>query len=77
MKSAIYVEDGLTQVVLTPETEAEKMALKLAEEGGTISVYRGSFYGCRGGWTRHMERPSPYGSDDESLILVCRPKETA
>lgn len=67
MKTAIYIEDGLTQVVLTPETKHEEVVLKVAEEGKHVSVKRGSFYECRGGWTRH-------GTDDVSLFLIVRDK---
>jgi len=28
MKTAIYIEDGMTQIVITPETDFDKAALK-------------------------------------------------
>jgi hypothetical protein len=70
VKSAIYVEQGVTQVVLTPENEWEKNALRMvydAMQNGTASAYEGEFYECRGGWNRW----APYGgtSDDRSLIV--------
>lgn len=65
MKSAIYIRDGRTQVVLTPESDIEKMALSSVEKGSgsQLQTYRGSFYDCRGGWVRQ-------GPGDESLIFV-------
>ena len=64
MKSAIYIRDGRTQVVLTPESDLEKSALKQIEDaGGEVFTTRGSFYDCEGGWTRE-------GGSDESLIFV-------
>jgi hypothetical protein len=64
MKVAIYVEDGWTQLVLTPENEWEKSVTKAVSEGPQpAQIKRGSFYQCQGGWVRQ-------GSDDESLMLV-------
>lgn len=65
MKTAIYIENGLVQLVLTPENEWEKSALR-SFEGGVpkATIHHGSFYDCRGGWTRHSE-----GTNDRSLIL--------
>lgn len=76
MKTALYIEDGLLQVVLTPETEPEKAILRLVENKETTRLYRGSFYSCRGGWVRQRDLPCGgnwYQSgheDDNSLILV-------
>lgn len=64
MKIALYIEDGREQIVLTPQTETEKGILgKLHDGTRTLNVYRGSFYQCNGGWTRHYE-------DDRSSIIV-------
>lgn len=65
MKAAIYIREGRTQVVLTPESDWEKNALTAIEETpqGDLIIHRGSFYDCRGGWTRE-------GSGDASLIFV-------
>lgn len=66
MKVAIYVENGRTQLVLTPETDWEKQATKSISDNPTnLQVHKGSFYACQGGWIRQ-------GSglvDDESLML--------
>lgn len=74
MKVAIYIEDGVTQLVLTPEGEWEKNAVGNIEEGAArIVVRRGSFYECQGGW--HRYRQPLYGfagarnGYDHSLIL--------
>lgn len=83
MKVAIYIEDGVTQLVLTPESEWEKSAtFKLVGEGErALTVHRGSFYHCRGGWTRQgdgFSGMSAYGAiDDDSLILRVEPKRLA
>lgn len=65
MKSAIFIRDGLLQVVLTPESDIDKMACKELSENKSLEVYQGSFYQCRGGWHRE-------GTDDSSTIFVCR-----
>ena len=84
MKIAFYIEDGLEQVVLTPESDIEKAILgKLREgEGREMTICRGSFYECNGGWMRQKLPPetSIYNSgfrrldDDSSTIIVLRPK---
>jgi len=63
MKTAIYIEDGVVQLVLTPEEEFEKNAFHtFREKRLSAKIYDGSFYKCNGGWNRH-------GPDDISLIL--------
>jgi len=76
MKTAIYIEDGVVQLVITPETEFEKNALSTFEEHPLkAQIFTGSFYGCQGGWIRQKGSPvyvSPgmgRDTDDRSLIL--------
>lgn len=54
MKSAIYLNEGTTQVVLTPENEWEKSALK--------------FYECQGGWYRQPSY-SEYQSEEKNSLI--------
>jgi hypothetical protein len=83
MKTAIYIEDGLVQLVITPESEFEKNALStLRDKPLDAQLFAGSFYDCRGGWVRQTAlRESPVSSfrnaerSDESLILVAREGE--
>lgn len=73
MKTAIYIEQGVTQLVLTPENEWEKSIIRNIRQGeNKVAIRRGSFYHCQGGWARQ-------GNDDESLILVTgiNPSESA
>jgi hypothetical protein len=76
MKIALYIEDGLEQVVLTPESETEKAILAKIHDGSRdISLKRGTFYGCRGGWTRHRDTYSslhgaPENQDDSTMIVL-------
>lgn len=68
MKTAIYIENGLTQLVLTPESPWEQNIVKSMTEGTQpVEIKRGSFYECRGGWVRMGEC-----EDDASLILVTK-----
>lgn len=63
MKTAIYIEDGITQLVLTPENDWEKQVISCIEDGSeSVRILRGSFYECRGNFIRQ-------GTGDESLIL--------
>lgn len=63
MKTAIYIEDGRTQIVLTPETDWERNACAGLKDGVQLDVKQGSFYHCQGGWIRQ-------GSDDRSIMLT-------
>jgi hypothetical protein len=76
MKTAIYIEDGLTQLVLTPETQIDKKVLDEIQTPN-LKTYRGEFYGCQGGWIRHAESFGVsylgYDSDsNRSLIFVIK-----
>jgi len=80
MKSAIYIEDGLVQLVITPETEFEKKSLVPFSEGKLeAKIHNGTFYDCRGGWVRQSALKEEYpGSlchkkdEDSSIILTIR-----
>lgn len=66
MKIALYIEDGLEQIVLTPESDTEKGILNKMHDGSrSIEVKKGSFYECRGGWVRSS-------ADDTSTMIVLR-----
>ena len=73
VKTAIYIEDGVVQLVITPENEFEKSALSSFEgKEADAQVFSGSFYDCRGGWIRQQRFTQNYGygeSNDRSLIL--------
>jgi len=69
MKIALYVEDGLEQIVLTPQTDTEKSLLgKLHDKGRLMNLYKGEFYNCAGGWTRH-------GPSENSTIIQLIPTD--
>lgn len=77
MKTAIYIEDGVVQLVVTPETEFEKNALSgFRDKPLEAKLFVGQFYDCRGGWVRQKDYyPHSYGernSDEQSLILTTR-----
>lgn len=73
MKTAIYIEDGTVQLVVTPETEFEKNALSgFRDKPLEAKLFVGQFYDCRGGWVRQADyRPHDWNQHkgDESLIL--------
>ena len=79
MKTAIYIEDGTVQLVITPETEFEKNALStFRDKPLDAKLFAGSFYDCRGGWvmqSAYYPSAGYYGENhrDSSLILVARP----
>jgi len=77
MKTAIYIEDGVVQLVITPETEFEKNSLQIFyNKPMDAKLFEGEFYDCRGGWVRQKQvyfGGYTYGSEDKyrdrSLIL--------
>lgn len=83
MKIALYIEDGLEQIVLTPESDTEKGILgKLHDGSREMSLKRGSFYACQGGWQRYAASSWTDGyysprerRDDESTMIVLRPAQ--
>lgn len=82
MKIALYIEDGLEQIVLTPESDVEKSILAKLDDGSRdMSIKHGSFYECRGGWTRHREAYigayDGQRQDDRSTMIVLRQRPIA
>jgi hypothetical protein len=74
MKTAIYIEDGVVQLVLTPENDFEKNALNgFAKKPLSVQIFEGTFYDCRGGWVRQSTFYQRFNFDheprDTSLIL--------
>lgn len=81
MKTSIILSDGLKQIMLTPENDNEKQALKMIapEDDISIEVKQGQFsdkpsvlgydiHECQGGWLRAWE-------DKDSVMLMLRPKK--
>jgi len=69
LKTAIYIEDGDVQLVLSPENEWEQNALKSFGDNMDVTVMRGAFYACAGGWHRHT---AIYGHEPEERSLILR-----
>ena len=83
MKTAIIIADGVKQIMFTPETPSEKLALSMItlDDNITIETKTGTFYShtplcaqgytvqkCQGDYLRAYE-------STESLMLVLTPKE--
>lgn len=75
MKTAIYIEDGVVQLVVTPESEFEKNALSGFEDKPLeAKIFVGSFYDCRGGWVKQTDFVPPSmlqtgHRGDKSIVL--------
>lgn len=66
MRIALYMENGIDQVILTPDTDKEKAILaSVFNSKSELSVKHGSFYECQGGFVRQ-------GLDKTSTILVLK-----
>jgi len=69
MRIALYLADGLEQIVLTPETSTETMILaRLADHEKEIYARRGGFYETSDG----VMQPEP-NTATSSVIIVTRP----
>ena len=81
MKTAIYIEDGVVQLVITPESDFEKSALSSFERSPIdAKVFSGSFYDCRGGWVRqsgYFGGGMFHGSDNNDRSLILRMATTS
>lgn len=59
MKTAIYIQDAVLQLVLTPETKWEENALdQLKDKELSVKFFRGEFSDCRGGYVKHFSEAS-------------------
>ena len=82
MKTAIYIEDGIVQLVITPETEFEKNSIStFRDKPLEAKIFAGSFYDCRGGWIRQQDySPRNYiggrDNEDKSLIITIKDEQT-
>lgn len=76
MKTAIYIEDGVVQLVITPESDFEKSALRSFEDKPMeAKIFAGTFYDCRGGWVRqreYFEGELYRATDNEDRSLILR-----
>jgi hypothetical protein len=69
MKTAIYIEEGITQLVLTPENNWEENVVKAIGKGDqSVQILRGEFYECRDGWVRYNGLEG-FDGDKKSLII--------
>ena len=81
MKTAIYIEDGIVQLVITPETEFEKNSIStFRDKPLEAKIFAGSFYDCRGGWIRQQDySPRNYiggrDNEDKSLIITIKDEQ--
>ncbi len=65
MRTAIYIEDGIVQLVLTPENDFEKDSIKIFNDKPLEAMmYSGHFAECKAGYMRQ------YNNEGfESLML--------
>lgn len=80
MKIALYIEDGLEQIVLTPQSDTEKAILgKLSDGSRELSIKRGSFFKVTGGFTRYATAWNGIydgrAHDDESTMIILTPPD--
>ena len=69
MRIAWYSDNGMEQVVLTPEGKYETAIINSIETKiGEVRVTKGQFAECQGGWIRHYDVGN-------SLIIYLKKKE--
>lgn len=77
MRVTFLLRDGLSQVVLTPATKADRAVLELLHDGSkVVEVHRAQFSETRGGFVRQfrLDGHSLAGSDNlPDTVLVLRP----
>lgn len=59
MKTQIYIEDGITQIILTAENDFEQSVIdKLSKANNMpkIKMFNGEFGLCKGGYVRVFEK---------------------
>jgi hypothetical protein len=71
MKTAVYLDEGNTQLVITADNDWERNILKMIHNSLPASTYWGEFYACRGGWIRQTE--DYYDKAKDSLIMRVQP----
>lgn len=69
MRVALVIMDGHEQIVLTPDTALEKALLDRLDRD-RVTIKRGSFYHCQGGWYRQSN------GDDSTILVLSKDKET-
>ena len=71
MKTAIYVEDGVTQIVFTPATEFEREILSRIsrEDVVQVRVAKGSFRRDPEGWQRFAGAGLDHEAQEQCLML--------
>ena len=73
MKTAVYIEDGATQLVLSPENDWEKSILnKLKEvsEDSTVVIRKGHFFMNQANYYRYDT-----GSSESLIFVIKKPSE--
>ena len=69
MKAHLWIDaNGDRQVVLSPESQAERESLKAYfpddPDAYDINMFRAQFFECNGGWTRGVMYDRPQSQDD-------------
>lgn len=77
MKTAIFINEGVQQVILTPENKWEDNILNsIKSQENSVEFKMGEFYECQGGYTRFVEEfQTELCHTPKDLILVIRKKD--
>lgn len=67
MKVALVIEGGREQITLTPETPTERAILDKMHEPNrrVMSIHKGGFYRCEGGWSR-----LDHANNDSTMLVL-------
>ena len=68
MKGAIYSEQGIFQIIITPENKYEEKILEMFKDYKPVKTFWGNFSECTGGYFRQYQ-------ESDSLILLLDKRE--
>lgn len=73
MKTSIYIENGVQQIILQPENKFEKNILQsIRDRENEVEFHFGSFSTCHGGYIR---RYNQHETNEDSLMVFLKQKE--
>jgi hypothetical protein len=75
MKVAVYIDENLKQINLTPESKYERDVVFALKDGRyEMEIHSGTFSTCAGGWLRYYGEVE---TNKETVFIVLKEKKKA